>query len=524
MTEQPLNVRRAIAVTRRRWVSIFALALAGSAVGLLLTVLRPPSYVARSGVLLPPSAVDAQGKPLRNVETEVSIASSAEVLGRAGKSLKPPRSPAALKDRVDVRALSVDILEMRAQATSPREAARVANAVATEYVSYSETASFQRTDRSMTLFRDQATDLDERIRDLDSQIAAVAARMAGQKPGSPEGAQQQALLDSLRSSQVNTSRQLSVINSRIADAQLEAELTRSGLRVLEPATAPSHPVRPRLVLNTGIGGMVGLALGVLFAVAHGQRDRRVRARDEFAETAAAPVLLSLAVQTPKRLKDYRERLAQWVPSATERLALRQAFEQLGISPDNGANLVVGTLPGDRAALGLVMELASFAATSGMATSLLVTTTDPSMRDLRSACHSLTSGVDPRPSLSVSGTPPEAELDELGEFALTISLVNAADDDLAVPTWGRETYTTLAVSSGFATAETVASVALAWFDADHPLDGVLLANPEPTDTTTGRVVVHPLSSEHARIKESRHGRDPASVRSPAPTSERVRQIK
>ncbi len=524
MTEQPVNVRRILRVIRRRWVSVVALVAAGLAVGLLATLLRPPSFLARSGVLLPPSPVDAQGKPLRNIQTEVSIAESAEILGRAGKALNPPRSPAALRDRVDVHPVSIDILEVRAKASTPGEAALLANTVASEYVSYSETVSFEQADTSVALLRAQAKELDERIRELDSEIAATSADVAGQAPGSPEAVRQAALLDALRVSQVNASRQLSTVNSRIADAQLEAELARSGLRVLEPATAPSHAFRPRLVVNTGLGGFIGVVAGVLLALTRAHRDRRLRTRDELANAAAAPVLLSSDVRAPKGLNDYRELLAHWVPTATEQLAMRQAFEQIAVSGEDKLNIALATLPGDRAALGLAVKLASFAASRGTPTALVVPTADSSVRELRSACHALAASAGKvRPGLSVHGVTADVDPDQLEATDLTVTIVVANDGTVAVPTWGRRPRATLAVSSGFATAETVASAALSLLDAGHPLDGVLVVNADPADPTTGQVALAVPAGEPLRLGPSRGPlvrRSPSTIRAPA---ERLRQI-
>jgi hypothetical protein len=45
---------------------------------------------------------------------------------------------------------------------------------------------------------------------------------------------------------------------------------------------------------------------------------------------------------------------------------------------------------------------------------------------------------------------------------------------------------LAVSAGFATAESLARVALAASETGHPLDGVVMVNADPSDSTAGVV--------------------------------------
>ncbi len=520
MTEESLDLRRTLAVLRRRSLAVLALFAVGLTCGVAAILLQPLRYVARSGVLLPPSAQDAQGRPLRNIETQVSIAGSAEILGRAGRALRPPASPTALRRRVDVRAVSVDILEIRAEAATPRDAALLANAIANEYVAYSSDASSDLAGTSVALLQDQAARLEERIRQLDADIADNTARLARLNPLSPEAARQAVLLDSLRVSQVDASRQLSSINSRIADARLEAELTRRGLRVLEPATRPRHPSRPRLVLSAGVGGTAGLLAGAVLALVLERGDHRLRRRDEIADAVGAPVLASLAVGPRKRVKEYGDLLTRWLPSAVETLAMRQAFARMGVADEEPpTNVIVVTLPGDRAALSLAVELAASAVSFGTPTALVVATAHAAVRELRSACAVVTRGDgEARPHLWVYGAIAGVEASDLARVELTVTIVVADDGPSALPVWGRQTYTALAVSSGFATAETLASTALAWLDSGHPVGGILVANPEPADPTIGQLGLTSRVSSDGRM-----ARRPREHPRSAVTSEPVGQV-
>ena len=521
MTEEPLDLRRVLRAFRRRWVTVFLLFALGLAGGLLGTVLRPPSYVARSGVLLPPSAEDAQGRPLRNIDTQVSIAGSAEILERAGSVLNPPASSTTLGRRVDVRALSVDILEIRAEASTPREAALVANAVAAAYVAYSNDATADQAGGSIAVLQDQAARLEEEIRDLDEEIATSTGRIAGMTQLSPERAREEAVRDALRGQQVQTSRQLSSVNNRISDARLESELSRRGLRVLEPATTPRSPSRPRLLLNTSMGGLGGLLAGALLALVREGRDHRLRRRDEVAEAVGAPVLASVAVPVRKRVKEYRHLLTRWVPNAVESLAMRQVFTRLGLDTDEPpANIVVVTLPDDRAGLGFTVELAAFATTIGTPTALVVATNHHTAGQLRSASSGLLRRV--RSLLSVHRAIAGIEARDLRPAELTVIIVVADDGPLVLPTWGRRTHTMLAVSSGFATAEMLASTALTWLDAGYPLSGVVVVNPEPSDPTTGRLGWVRTTNVEGRAASARRARELSSEEPPAVRSEPIGQ--
>jgi hypothetical protein len=148
------------------------------------------------------------------------------------------------------------------------------------------------------------------------------------------------------------------------------------------------------------------------------------------------------------------------------------------------NVVVVTLPGDQAASLVALEWAAFAADHWTATALVVASSHPTISDLRAACASAATQA-LRQRLSLYPLAPD-EGEQLGAVPLSIAIVVAEGSAVTVPTWGRRTFTVLAVSSGFATAEKLAAVTLACIEAGHPIQGVLVANPDPGDHTTGRV--------------------------------------
>ena len=503
MTEQVLDLRRALRALRRRWILLLVSLMAGIGSGALVARWQEPAFVARAGVLLPPSALDARGRPLRNIETEERIASSAEILRRAGRTLHPPSSPTDLRRRIKVQGVGSDILEIQAEAPSGRDAALLADAVAREYVAFASGATGEQADASVAVLQAQATELEDRIRSLEDGIAANTARLAGMDQRSPEGARLGAIIDSQRSSQVDAARQLSALNTRIADARLNAELNRRGLRVLEPATRPRAPSRHRMMSDMSIGGVIGLIAGVIAALARERGDRRLRTRDEIANVVGEPVLASATVSPPKRVKDYRNLLEHWAPSAVDSLVFRQAFTAIGAAvEETPENLGVIALPGDDAALGLAVEAAVFASAFGAPTGLMIATRHASAANLRSACNAAARDrSEVRPNLWVHDASTGIEARGLESTELTVTIASAGDEPLILPTGGRRTFTVFALSSGFATAETVAAAVLASLDAGHPVHAVMVANPEPNDETTGRLIVTPSAQRKSQDRVS-----------------------
>ncbi len=494
MTEA-LDLRRTLQALRRRWALVVLLCLGGLLLGNVVTSLQPPTFVARTNVLLPPSRLDAQGNQLRDMKTESHVAGSAEILERAGRTLRPPSTAEDLRRRVRVKAVSTDLLEFRAKSRTAEGAVRLAEAVAREYVSYAHGAASDQGDTSVAVLEEQARELQNRIRQIDDDISRNTASLAAQPQGSAEGARLRAFIDSLRSAQVDAARQLSLLNTRIAESRLNAQLTRQGTRVLGPADKPEDPVTPRRWLNVGSGGVLGLVTGALAALIVDHRDIRLRRREEVAASVGVPVLASLDV-TKAAKASHGKLVERWLPGVIESFALREALTDLGVADDDPpVNVVLVGLPGDRSALMLALHLAIFAAAMETRTALIVATEHATAGQLRSACNS---GAPADPAVRsnlrlLPGGEPDHEVGELSWAELTITVVVLDQDSAVVPTWGRRTVTALTVSSGFATADALFMAALALREADYPVRGVFLANPDPGDETTGR-----LSSPSPRI--------------------------
>lgn len=507
MNEEALDVRRVLRVLGRRWLLILAFVVGGAAAGLGVAVVQSPTFVARSEVLLPPSRVDTLGNPERNMQTEQQIAGSAEILSRAGQAFSPPLSVKSLRRRVKVVALTPDIIEVRAEAASGRDAASLADRVADAYVGFSNDATAEVATTTLAGLQSQATDLDQHIRQLNADIADNTARMATMVPQSPEVLRQAAIIDAQRLELTDTARELSNVNTKIADARLNADLLRRGTRLLQPALVPRRPATPRPVVNTAIGSIAGLVLVVLGVLLRGRDRRRVTRRHDISQVVGAPVLLSLTVPRRDGVDDYQELLENWEPSLAERWSIRQAFAQLGIG-DQPTNLAIVTMAGDVAGPPLALLVAMSAASEGMSTALVVDTQHPDATSLRAACNvnrargGVTTGD---LSLHTAVTKRNGK-DPFHGRQLTVNLAVADAGPVRFPTLGRQTVTLMALSSGFATADQLAAAAVRCFDAGHPVVGVLVANPDPADRTTGRVppVAPPLTGLTDPPEPARNG--------------------
>lgn len=487
MSEQTLDVQNGFRILGRHRLVLAVFTAVGVGFGILLSILQAPTYVARARVVLPPSpGQDANGRLLRDIETEVHVVRSIEIIDAAAARANLREDSRILRRRVTVKARTADIIEVTAEGPSSRSAASLANAVADEYTAYANGASIAEADMMVRQLEKHAAELADQISDLERRIAAT--NVAGSGANSPNAASAVALL----TAQLDAEARLYTTNTRIADIRLSAELSRGGTGVLEKATLPRGPARPRPAWNGAAGGLFGLVVGTVIVLRRAQHDVRLHQRADIAGAVQAPVLVSLPVPRRLRVKTYRAILEGWEASAVETLGLRHAFARLGVtSGDLPVNLAVATLGSDRFAPAVALKLAIFASKSGLRTAFVVANGHPSTAELRLACAG---SLPSNPNLWISGVVPDpTDVGHLMSVDVTVTVVPfEPQNNLVVPTWGRHTVTVLAISSGLATAEALAATAMAYLDAGHRVQGILVANPDPNDRTSGALAVSAAS--------------------------------
>ena len=266
-------------------------------------------------------------------------------------------------------------------------------------------------------------------------------------------------------------------------------------RVLQPAAtaAGPNPLTHRFVYGLG-GAIAGLLVGIIVATARGRGDRRLRARDDLANSIGVPVLASLPVGHPANAQDWARLLDSYEPSAVHAWRLRKALQHLNVAGLNLAEnrkgessaVAVVTLANDPRALALGPQLAVFAASLGIPTALAIAAShDPeAINALKAACVGWWQGEDHRClRIAVLG---EDGPDLPSDIVLTVvvAVVDGADQR-PVDAMGA-TATLLGVSAGGATAEQLAGLAMSSAAAGREVIGLLVADPDPSDRTTGRI--------------------------------------
>jgi capsular polysaccharide biosynthesis protein len=276
-------------------------------------------------------------------------------------------------------------------------------------------------------------------------------------------------------------------------ASSQSPVGQLSARILQPATTASgpNPLTHRLVYGLA-GAIAGLLIGIVLAAAMGRGDRRLRTRDELANSIGVPVLASLPVGHPSNPQDWAELLASYEPAAVHAWRLRKTLQHLNVA---GVNLTVNregkpstvavvSLNKDPRALALGPQLAVFAASLGIPTALVIGHSQEAEAStaLKAACagwqgehRSLQASVVGKDGPDIpSGT----------ALTVVVAVVDEADQqpvDLL-----QATAIVLGVSAGGTTAEQLARMAMSAAAEGPEVVGLLVADPDPSDRTTGRI--------------------------------------
>ena len=271
-------------------------------------------------------------------------------------------------------------------------------------------------------------------------------------------------------------------------------------RPLSTTLATGTPLPSRVVLFGGLGALLGALIGMIIALAIGRSDRRLRERDEIADTIGVPVLASIPVAHPSDAAGWTRLLEEYNPGAVPAWNLRKALQHLGLTDlkgGSGGSLAVLSLSSDPGALALGPQLAVFAASLGIPTALVLGPQQDAnvTATLRAACAVPPPAQSKRPDqLRVSvrdqddaeHQPDGAGAGRQPDAALTtvVAVVDAQTPRVAGTI--RTTATVLGVSAGRTTAEQLARVAASLAADGRQIAGILVADPESADHTTGRV--------------------------------------
>lgn len=260
-----------------------------------------------------------------------------------------------------------------------------------------------------------------------------------------------------------------------------------------------------LIVYALLGAVAGTLAGAVIALAVGRHDRRLRERDEIADSISVPVIASFPVGHPSASAGWIKLLEDYKPGAVHALQLRQVLHYLGMAAVNNHNgdesgrssVMILSLSSDPGALALGPQLAAFAAAQGLPTVLVIgPQQEPEMAaTLRTACSAPPASPKWPGQLQVCVC--DGAVDVPLDAALTVVVSVVDGRSPRMPDTIHTTATVLGVSSGAATAEQLARAAVSADVDGREITGILVADPEPTDHTTGRIPQLSRPAQHRR---------------------------
>jgi capsular polysaccharide biosynthesis protein len=268
--------------------------------------------------------------------------------------------------------------------------------------------------------------------------------------------------------------------------------------LLQPATnASGTSLRKHMLVTGGLGVLVGVLIGVIVALAISRSDRRLLQRDQIANAIGVPVLASIPVGHPADADRWTRLLEDYAPNVVHAWQLRTALRYLGQADAmsaNGSNgyglsVAVLSLSSDRGALALGPQLAVFAASLGIPTALVIGPWDETATNVTAALRTACAAP---PSSSRSSLLRVAVADHYdtpwrqpgAKLTVIVTVVDSRAPRIAETI--RTSATVLGVSAGAVTAAQLAGVAVSAAADNRQIDGILVADPDSADHTTGRV--------------------------------------
>jgi non-specific protein-tyrosine kinase len=300
-----VELRRVFTTVLRWWWLLILSAAIAAAGGYWYSQGQTPVYEATATIIVGQSiqSTDLNRTDIQTSQmlalTYANIVRRQPVLQGAVEKLNLTQNWRGLRGQVRAAQIpDTQLLEIRAEANSPQEAAAIANEVANQLILLSPTAlENQQKDETRQFARQRLASLQVKIEAGQERISTLEAAMADSLSAQQVQELQQELntLENLIAGWENNFTQLLIL--------VEGGQSANYLAIIEEAQANFQPVRPQIETNTLIAGVVGLmlALGLVFLLDF--LDDTIKSGDELAQVLDITALGSIGRISGKQASD-----------------------------------------------------------------------------------------------------------------------------------------------------------------------------------------------------------------------------
>jgi hypothetical protein len=291
-------------------------------------------------------------------------------------------------------------------------------------------------------------------------------------------------------------------------------------RVLTPATsATGKDIARNSILVGLIGAIAGLLVGFVVALRINRGDLRLHDRDEIANSIGVPVIAALPAEAPMAAEGWLSLFKAYRPDAVHAWRLQATLGRMGLmsggaDAPGGYSLTVLSLSSDPNALALGPQIAAFAASLGIPTAFAINAPQEarSSAALRTACATSRAPVR-NGKLLLTADSGIGGANGASRARLTVVAVVVDRDSEQLPGMARTTAAVLGVSAGAASGEQLALATAVAADTGTVIAGIIVANPDSDDKTTG-LVPRPVRSARRELP-TKHANAAASGEQLAP---------
>lgn len=291
--------RAALRRSKRLWAG---LAVLGLLLGMALWVMRPPTPEASTTLIL---TVGPEGQPGTAILNDQAVAQSRGVARIALRELGLRQSIDSLLATYKTAVVTDRILRITVSAPSSSQAVSRANAIASAFLAFRADQLDKQKDLQFAALDDTVTQSERRIESIKARISQVTDQ--------PTSDSQQAQLKNLQATRKRAESELDELKDEVKTAKATADETIAAMvgqsKVLDAASPLHHPRLKPLILFSGAGFIVGLALGVGIVIIRALVSDRLRSRDDVALALGAPVRLSVPAKSVRHWRPGRRGLA-----------------------------------------------------------------------------------------------------------------------------------------------------------------------------------------------------------------------